>query len=113
MLSRIHDGSLWLEDGPVKISKRIVHRVIGYPTLDQPKTLRSDSKEAIEKNTRSKWNKRGMTIDTIKDPLIDFIVRVISHKFYQSSRLNNVPCIAIDVGYNLVKKYHTYDLAKL
>ena len=35
VLSRIHDGSLWLEDGLVKILKRIVHRVMGYPTLDR------------------------------------------------------------------------------
>lgn len=39
-----------------------------------------------------------MTIDTIIDPLIDFAVRVIAHKFYQSNRLNNVPCIAMDMG---------------
>ena len=36
VLSRIHDGCLWLEDGPIKISKRIIHRVIRYPTLEQP-----------------------------------------------------------------------------
>ena len=54
-----------------------------------------------------------MTIDTIKDPLIDFVVRVISHKFYQSNKLNSVPCIVVDVAYKLVKKDHTYDLAKL
>ena len=113
ILSIIHDGSLWLEDRPVKISKRIIHRVIGYPTLEWPKTLRSDSKEAIEKNTRAKWNKRRMTIDTIKDPLVDFVVRVISHNFYQSTRINSVPCIAVDVGYKIVKKDHTHDLAEL
>ena len=50
VLSRIHDGCLWLEGGPIKIKKRFIHRVIGYPTLDQSKTLRSDSKEVIEKN---------------------------------------------------------------
>ena len=48
-----------------------------------------------------------MTIDTIQDPLVDFVVRVISDKFYQYSRLNNVPCITIDVGYKLVKKDRT------
>lgn len=81
-LSRIHNGSIWLEDGQVKITKRIVHRVIGYPTLDWPKTLRSDSKEVIEKEIGTKWNKRGMKIDTIQDPLIKFSIRVISQKFY-------------------------------
>ena len=113
MLSKIHKNSLWLDSGPIKITKRIIHRVIGYPTLDQPKTLRSDSKEVIEKNIGAMWNKRGMTIDTITNPLINFVVRVIAHKFYQSSRLNSVPCIAVDVGYKIVKKDHTYDLAEL
>ena len=104
---------MWLEGGPIKTTKRIIHRVTGYPTLDRPKTLISDSKEVIEKNTGAVWNKRGMTIDTIIDPFLNFIVRVISHKFYQSSRLNSVPFIAVDVGYKIVKKDHTYDLAEL
>ena len=54
VLSRIHDGSIWLEDGLLKITKKIVHRVTGYPILDRPKTLRSDCKEVIEKNTGAK-----------------------------------------------------------
>ena len=54
-----------------------------------------------------------MTIDTITNPLVKFFVRVISHKFYQSNRLNSVPCIAMDVGYKIVKRNHTYDLAEL
>ena len=67
----------------------------------------------IEKNKRVVWNKRCMMIDTITDPLINLVVRVISHKFYQSSRLNSVPCIAMDVAYKIFKKDHTYDLVKL
>ena len=54
---RIHDNSIWLDNGLVKITKKIVHRVIGYPTLDQPKTMRSESKEVIEENTWAVWNK--------------------------------------------------------
>ena len=49
VLSQIHDGSFWLETGPVKITKKIVYRVTRFQTLDQPKTLRSDKMEAIEK----------------------------------------------------------------
>ena len=113
VLSRIHDGAFWLEKGPMKITKKMVYRVTGFPTLDQPKTLRSDKKETIEKNIGAKWNNKGMTIDTITNPLLEFVVKVISHKFYQSNKLNNVPCIAVDVTFNLVKKDHTYDLAEL
>ena len=53
-----------------------------------------------------------MTIDIVIEPLLEFIVRVISHKFYQSTRFNSVPCIVVDVAYNLVKKDHTYDLVE-
>ena len=54
-----------------------------------------------------------MTIVTITNPLIKFVVRVISHKFYQYTRMNSVPYIAMDVGCNIIKKDHKYDLAKL
>ena len=77
VLSRIHNRCIWLEGGPIKINKRVIHRVTRFPTLDRPRALQSDSKEIIEKNTRAKWNKRGMTIDTITDPLVNFCVRVL------------------------------------
>ena len=54
-----------------------------------------------------------MKIPTIKDPLIEFAMRVISHKFYQSSQLHSVSCIAANVGYKIVKKDHTCDLVEL
>ena len=57
VLSRIHDNSIWLDNGPVNIIENIVHRVIGYPTLSQPKTMRTESKEVIEKNIMAVSNK--------------------------------------------------------
>ena len=93
--------------------KENFHRLTRYVTLDQPKTMRSESKEVIEKNTSVVWNKRGMTIGTITDLLIDFVVRVVVHKFYQWSGLDSVPCIVVDGGYKIVKKDHTYDLIEL
>ena len=82
VLRKIHDGAFWLEIGSMKFIKKTINRVTSFPTLDQPKTLRSDKREAIEKNTSTKWNNRGMTIDTIIEPLLDFAIRVICHKFY-------------------------------
>ena len=54
-----------------------------------------------------------MTIDTITNPLINFSVRVIAHKFYQSSQLNNIPCVVVDIGYKMVKRDHVHNLAEL
>ena len=52
MLRRVHNGHIWLENGPIKISKIIIHRVTRYPTLGRPKTMRCEPKENIEKDTR-------------------------------------------------------------
>lgn len=84
-----------------------------YPTLNRPKTMQSDAKEVIERNTGAMWNNRGISIYTILDPLIDFVVRVIAHKFFQSSKLNSLSCMIMDLGHKIVKKDHTYDLAEL
>ena len=51
VLSQIHDRFIWLEKGLVKITKRIVLRVIGYPSLEWPRVIRSATKEVIENNT--------------------------------------------------------------
>lgn len=51
VLRHIHANQMWLEGGPIRISKRIVHRVSGYPTLDRLKSMWSDAKEVIENNT--------------------------------------------------------------
>ena len=75
--------------------------------------MRSESKEVIDMNIGIVWNKWGMKIDTIKDPLITFVVRTIEQKFFQSSRLNSVTYIVVDIGYKIVKEDHTYELANL
>ena len=71
-----------LENGHVKIIELTIHGVTGYLTLGQPKTMQCEPKENIEKDTSVVWNKRGMNIDIITNPLVVFVVRVIAHKFY-------------------------------
>lgn len=103
----------WLQNGLVEIMKKMIHKVIGYPTLDKKKTMWCLSHEEVEVNTRAKWNGRGMSITNISDPLIDFLVRIIAHKFYQPSNLNNVPSMVVDQAWNIVMKHHEYDLVEL
>ena len=93
--------------------KSIINQVIGYSTLDRPKSMKSDVKEVIEKIISVVWNNRRMSTDSILDPLIGFVVRVIAQKFFQSRKINTVSCMAIDLGYKIVKRDHTYDLIEL
>jgi hypothetical protein len=113
ILSRVHDMCIWLDNGPVKITKNMIHRVTRYPIVNGKQTMRDNNKEEITLNTGAIWNNRGMTISTIKDLELDFGVRVIAHKFYQLSRLDSVPCTTVNQAWKIVKKNHTYDLAEL
>ena len=109
----MHDGQIFLDNGPIKNTKLTIHRVTGYPTLGQPNIMCYELKHNIEKDTCVMWIKRGLNINTIVDLLVPFSVRVIAHKFCQSSRPNSMPCIVVNLGYKLVKKNHEYDLAKM
>lgn len=64
--------------------------------------MRIDSKEVIEKNTGAVWNKKGMSIDIIIDPIIAFLVCEIAHRFFQLRRINHVPYNIFDLGYKIV-----------
>ena len=39
VLRRIHDMKFWLQNGPMEIMKKMIHKVIGYPNLDKKKTM--------------------------------------------------------------------------
>lgn len=82
VLRKVHDMKIWLESGPAKITKDMIHQVTDYLILIGKKIMRCQSKEIIQTNTQVVWNKRGMAISTITNLEIDFVVRVTSHKFY-------------------------------
>lgn len=103
----------WLQNGPIEIMKKMIHKVTGYPTQDKNKTMRYLSREEIEVNIGFEWNGQCLSITNIFNPLIEFAVRVIAHQFYHSSRLNSVSCMAINKSLKIVMKDHEYDLSKL
>jgi hypothetical protein len=48
VLSWIHDMKFWLYNEPIKITKKMIHKVTGYPTLDKKKMMRHLSQEEVE-----------------------------------------------------------------
>ena len=56
VLSRIHDMKLWLQNGHIEISKKVIHNVTKYPTMNKKKMMHFLRKEEIEANTSAEWN---------------------------------------------------------
>lgn len=113
VLRRNNDMKYWLQIGLVEITKKMIHRVTGYSTLEKKKTIRCLSHEEVEANMRSKWNGSGLSITNISNPLIQSSVRVIAQKFYQSSKLNSVPCMVVGQVWKILMKDNEYDIAEL
>lgn len=100
-------------NGPVKIMEQIIHHVIGYPIMNRVKTIFYQKRDVIEANIVDKQNNKGIKISTIEDEKIKFTVRVTNHKFYQSRQPGSAPCVIVDLGCKIIKKDHSYNLAKL
>ena len=64
-------------------------------------------------NARTEWNECGMSITSMFDPLIEFLVRDIDQKFYQSRRLNIVLSMIVDQAWKILMKDHEYDITRL
>lgn len=47
MLNHIYDMKMWLENGPVKITKMIIQHVIGYLVKDRVKSVQCQEKYVI------------------------------------------------------------------
>jgi hypothetical protein len=112
ILSRVHSGQLWL-DQPVTLTKKMINKVTGLPMLNKAKSTKALSQKDLLKETLAEWDGRGLKVSTISDIELRFGIHIITHKIYSSSRLNSVPCEAVDLAFKIVKKNLEFDLSEL
>ena len=79
--------------------------------LSKAKTTKTLGWEELQKKTLTEWDGRGLRINNVTDIELRFGIHIISHNIYSSSRLNSVPCEAVDLAYKVVKKNLQYDLS--
>lgn len=81
--------------------------------MDKEKEINTAPRNKIEENTKSQWDSRGLKVSTITNLELKFGVYGVAYKKFQSSKPNIVPCMAVDLGYKIVKKGHKYDIIEL
>ena len=102
----------WL-DQPIKITKKMIHQVTIYPMLNKCRETKTLAQVKLTKKTLSKWDGKGMKLNSVSDMEFNFGIHVIAHKIYSLSKPNNVPCEAIDLAYKVVKNNLQFILTKL
>ena len=95
------------------ITKKMIHKIMGLPMLNKAKTTKTLGRNELQKETLAEWDGRGLKLNNISDMELKFGICVIAYKLYSSSRLNSVPCEAVDLAFKVVMKNLEYDLADL
>ena len=55
VLSRVHNGQLWLEQ-PVLITKKMINKINGLPMLNKEKSTKTLGREELQKLTLAEWD---------------------------------------------------------
>ena len=78
ILSRIHDGKLWMEDNVVDISIDLVHEVTSLSKQGSIPIGEKLVKKKVERYTKVVYIGKAMVINTIKQDDIRFLSRMIA-----------------------------------
>ena len=79
ILSRVHNGQLWLEQ-PILITKKMIHRITGLPMLNKAKATKTLGREELQKLTLAEWDGRGLKISNVIDLELRFGIYIIAYK---------------------------------
>ena len=66
VLSRIHNGQLWLEQ-PILLTKKMIHRITGLPMLSKAKATKTLGRDELQRQTLAEWDGRGLKINNVID----------------------------------------------
>ena len=80
LVSRYHDGKIWL-DQPITINAKIINFITGLPLNGDLVPVGSKNPALLEKFTRSSErgkNSKGLQINSIESPLVKWTVLIIS-----------------------------------
>ena len=84
ILSRVHNGKLWLEQ-LVLITKKMINKITGLPMLNKAKSTKTLGWEELQKLTLAEWDGRGLKVNRVADVELRFGIHIIVHKIYSSS----------------------------
>ena len=99
ILSRIHDGKLWMQDSVVDISTDLIHEVIGLCKQGSVPIGEKMVKKKVESYTRAVYNGKAMVIITIKKDDVRFLSRIIAYSICASSKIDELSARFIYAAY--------------
>ena len=88
ILSRIHDGKLWMEDSVLYILADLIHEVTSLSKQGRVPIGEKMVKKKVESYTKVVYNGKDMMIITIKKDDVIFLSRIIAYSICEISKIN-------------------------
>ena len=101
ILSRIHDGKLWMQDNVVDISTNLIHEVTSLSKQSSVPIGDKMVKKKVESYTKVGYNGKAMVISTIKKDDVRFLSRIITSSICTSSKIDEFLVGFIYVAYKI------------
>ena len=101
ILSRIHDGKLWMQDNVVDISTNLIHEVTGLRKKGSVPIGEKMVKKKVESYTKVVYNGKAMVISSIKQDDVRFLSRIIAYSVCASSKIDELSARFMYAAYKI------------
>lgn len=99
ILSKIHNGKFWMEDRVIDITADLIHDVTGLSKVGEIPLNEKNMRNIVLDNTGSSYNGRGIAISKIKQDDVRYLCKILTTKFYGSSREDDMAIGMVHVAY--------------
>lgn len=113
MLSRIHDDLFWIGDVLVRITRDLIHLMIGFSRIGVILPVGKDVIKMVEQVCKSRSDKCGMTFEPIEKLEIKLISMILGYKFHHTNRVNSVSVGTILAAIHLVQEDGEFNLCEI
>lgn len=113
LLSRIHDDLFWIGEVPVRITRDLIHEMTGLSKKGVVIPAGKDVRKLVEQACKSRSDRRGMTIESIKEKDIKLISMILGYRFQHTRRVNSVSAATILATIRLVRENGEFNLCEI
>lgn len=113
IISRIHDGKLWMENSVVNISANLIHEVASLIKQGSVPIGEKLVNKKVEIYKKVVYNRKAIVIITIKQDGVRFFSRIIAYSICASSKIDELLAKFIYAAYKICVEKEKVNLSEI
>lgn len=113
ILSRIHDGKLWMQDNVIDIFADLIHEVTSRSKQGSVPIGEKMVKKKVESYSKAMYNGKAMVINTIKQDDVRLLSRIIAYSICVRSKIDELSTKFIYATYKICVEKEQVNLSEI